>query len=102
MNTTKEKNVVAVSGSERVAPFNQRFDFGSYGQTRQFLDQLADLSKREEYYPDVSFGKTYVNISIDGSGQTTLRERDSSFILDMQELARLAVEERWASFVLID
>ncbi|OZB33817.1 MAG: hypothetical protein B7X47_03560 [Ferrovum sp. 34-44-207] len=65
----------------------QRFDFGSYGETRQFLDQLADLSKREDYYPDVSFGKTYVNISIDGTGQTILHERDSSFILDMQKLA---------------
>ena len=92
MNLATEKNVVAISGQERVVPFNQRFDFGSYGQTRHFLDQLADLSKREDYYPDVSFGKTYVNISIDSIGQTTLRERDSSFILDMQELATQARE----------
>ncbi|TAJ77072.1 MAG: hypothetical protein EPO42_10940 [Gallionellaceae bacterium] len=90
MNMATETNMVAASGQERVVPFNQRIDFGSYGQTRHFLDQLADLSKREEYYPDVSFGKTYVNISIDSTGQTTLRERNSSFILDMQELARQA------------
>lgn len=88
MNLATEKNVVANPGQERVAPFNQRFDFGSYGQTRHFLDQLADLSKRQEYYPDVSFGKTYVNISIDSSGQTALLENCSSFILDMQELAK--------------
>jgi len=90
MNLETEKNVVADSGQERLAPFNQRFDFGSYGETRHFLDQLADLSKREEYYPDVSFGKTYVNISIDGAGQTALRESGSSFISDMQELANQA------------
>lgn len=90
MNMINAEN--AVSGAERVAPFNQRFNFGSYGQTRQFLDQLADLSKREEYYPDVSFGKTYVNISIDSSGQTALLESYSSFILDMQELATQARE----------
>lgn len=88
MNMINGVNAVAESGSERVAAFNQRFDFGSYGQTRQFLDQLAELSKREEFYPDVSFGKTYVNISIDSTGQITLRERGSSFVLDMQELAR--------------
>jgi len=88
MSMTNGVNAVAESGSEHVAAFNQRFDFSSYGQTRQFLDQLADLSKREEYYPDVSFGKTYVNITIDSAGQISLRERDSSFILDMQELAR--------------
>jgi 4a-hydroxytetrahydrobiopterin dehydratase len=87
MNTATEKNAVASLEQERVAPFNQRFDFGSYGQTRHFLDLLADLSKREEYYPDVSFGKTYVNISIDGAGQTMLRENNSSFILDMKQLA---------------
>lgn len=87
MNSAKENNPVAVSGQERIAPFNQRFDFGSYGQTRQFLDQMADLSKREEYYPDVSFGKTYVNISIDSDGQKLLQESNSSFIVDMQALA---------------
>lgn len=90
MNMATERNVVATSGQERVAPLNLRFDFGSYGQTRDFLDRLADLSKREEYYPNVSFGKTYVNISIDSAGQTMLRGRNSSFILDMKELARQA------------
>ncbi len=92
MNIAKDKNTVTPAALVRVAPFNQRFDFGSYGQTRQFLDQLADLSKREDYYPDVSFGKTYVNISIDGSGQARLRESNSSFIADMQELATKAGE----------
>lgn len=92
MSMSTEEIVVATSGQERVAPFSQRFDFGSYGQTRLFLDQLADLSKREEYYPDVSFGKTYVNITIDSAGQTTLSERKSAFILDMRELARQTSE----------
>ena len=89
MNSATEKNAVA-SGQEQVKTFTQRFDFGSYVQTRKFLDDLADLSKREEYYPDVNFGKTYANISIDSDGQTTLRERNSSFIGDMQVLATQA------------
>ena len=89
---SKENEITAVvAGSpERVAPYNQRFDFGSYGETRRFLDQLADLSKRESYYPDVSFGKTYVNISIDGAGQADLIERKSGFIADMQALVSKA------------
>ena len=86
MNSATEKNAVA-SGQEQVKTFTQRFDFGSYGQTRKFLDDLADLSKREEYYPDVSFGKTYVNVSIDVDGQKLLQESNSSFIVDMQALA---------------
>lgn len=61
-----------------------RFEFGSYGETRHFLDQLADLSKREEYYPNVSFGKTYVNVSIDAEGQVALGERQAAFIEEMK------------------
>lgn len=90
MKQAKEKNSVAAIEQARSAPFNQRFDFASYQQTRQFLDQLADLSKAEDYYPNVSFGKNYVNISIDSDGQNLLRERSSSFILDMQALALVA------------
>lgn len=90
MNKAKEINAVAVIEQARSAPFNQRFDFANYSQTRLFLDQLADLSKAEDYYPNVSFGKNYANISIDNDGQTILRERRSSFITDMQALAIVA------------
>ena len=86
------ENIVAASGQEKLKTYNQRFDFGSYAQTRKFLDDLADLSKSEEYYPDVSFGKIYANISIDSDGQTMLLERNSSFITDMQALATQAGE----------
>ena len=87
MIDANDLNAGAAASQERVAPFNQRFDFGSYAETRRFLDQLADMSKREDYYPDVSFGKTYANISIDSEGQAALRERNSSFIGNMQALA---------------
>lgn len=87
MTDTKDVSDGSVASKERVAQFNQRFDFGSYAETRQFLDDLAELSKRDDYYPDVSFGKTYANISIDGEGQAVLREMDSNFIAEMQALA---------------
>ena len=87
MTDTKDVSAGSVASKERVAQFNQRFDFGSYAETRQFLDDLAELSKRDDYYPDVSFGKTYANISIDGEGQAVLREMDSNFIAEMQALA---------------
>ena len=86
MNDAQDKGAGEPAAKERVAPYNQRFDFDSYAETRQFLDDLAELPKREAYYPDVSFGKTYVNVSIDNDGQTALRERNSTFIADMQAL----------------
>lgn len=75
-----------ISGA-RLPVLNRRFEFKSYPETRDFLDRLADLSKREEYYPNVSFGKTYVNISIDSEGQAALNERQSTFLSEMEALA---------------
>lgn len=64
-----------------------RFDFGSYVEARRFLDQLAELSKRDGYYPNINFGKTYVNVSIDAEGQMELGERGAAFIEEMKAYA---------------
>lgn len=64
-----------------------RFDFGSYGEVQRFLDQLADLSKRDNYYPNINFAKTYVNVSIDAEGQMELGEREAAFIQEMKNYA---------------
>jgi 4a-hydroxytetrahydrobiopterin dehydratase len=42
----------------------KRFEFESYEKTRDFLDALGDLSERVSRFPDISFGKTYANITI--------------------------------------
>ena len=68
----------------RQPTLNWRFEFGSYGETRHFLDLLADLSKREDYYPNINFGKTYVNVSIDAEGQAVLGERAAAFVEEMK------------------
>ncbi len=89
MSDAKTMNATTPS-QEAVATLNQRFDFASYAETRQFLDQLADLSKREDYYPNINFGKTYANVSIDSEGQAVLRERNSGFIGEMRALVASA------------
>lgn len=86
MSDVKTMNVDTVVSSEPVATLTRRFEFANYAETRRFMDQLADLSKREGYYPDINFGKTYANVSIDSEGQAALRERNSSFVDDMQAL----------------
>lgn len=42
----------------------RRYQFENYDKLREFLDRAADLSEREDYYPDMGFGKDYVNITI--------------------------------------
>ncbi|MBU2855868.1 MAG: hypothetical protein ACYCQH_04320 [Acidithiobacillus ferrooxidans] len=90
MNAGTNPSATPSGPQERLPTLNWRFDFGSYVQTRNFLDEMADLSKREGYYPNVSFGKTYVNVSIDAEGQAELAVRNSSFTGEMEALAATA------------
>lgn len=46
----------------------RRFEFGSYAETRHFLDQLACLSAECGLYPDLGFGRTWVNVTVRGAG----------------------------------
>lgn len=49
---------------ERPPLMTRRYEFATYAETRKFLDDLAVLSERTGYFPDLNFGKTYVNVSI--------------------------------------
>ena len=42
----------------------KRFEFESYEKTRDFLDSLGEFSEKVSRFPDISFGKTYANITI--------------------------------------
>jgi 4a-hydroxytetrahydrobiopterin dehydratase len=61
----------------------RRFEFGSYSETRAFLDALADLSEEAGVHPqNINFGTTYANITLEagdggdpGSGEYALAAR---------------------------
>ena len=53
---------------ERPSSLHRRFEFSAYPETRAFLDRLASLSKETGLYPDLSFSRTYVNVTVYGSG----------------------------------
>lgn len=61
MNTTLHPH-----WKEKASParLERRFDFVDYEQTRAFLDRAAALSESTAVYPDVSFGRTYVNMTL--------------------------------------
>ena len=42
----------------------KRFEFASYEENRDFLDALGDFCEKLNRFPDISFGKTYANITI--------------------------------------
>jgi len=46
------------------ARLEQRYVFQDYSMLRDFLERAAELSEREDLFPDMGFGKDYVNITI--------------------------------------
>ncbi len=58
----------------------RRFEFKSYSETREFLEQLGDLSEEKKIFPDISFGRTYVNLTIRPEG-----EANDSQITDVEK-----------------
>tara|TARA_B100000700_G_scaffold305987_1_gene380702 strand:+ start:742 stop:990 length:249 start_codon:yes stop_codon:yes gene_type:complete len=49
---------------KRPVRLEKRFEFESYEGTRDFLDRLGSKCESRGRYPDISFGKKYVNITL--------------------------------------
>jgi pterin-4a-carbinolamine dehydratase len=51
---------------ERMRPLRmeRRFEFPDYETLRDFLDRAAEVSEQEGLYPDMGFGRDYVNVTI--------------------------------------
>ncbi len=52
----------------------RKFEFAAYDETRLFLDRLADISEETGLHPNLSFGKTYANVTIATDGVGPSRE----------------------------
>jgi 4a-hydroxytetrahydrobiopterin dehydratase len=42
----------------------RRYEFADYASTRDFLERLNDLCEAQQRFPDISFGRTYVNLTL--------------------------------------
>jgi 4a-hydroxytetrahydrobiopterin dehydratase len=48
----------------------RRIEFDDYESTRLFLERLNSLSEQEGRFPDISFGRTYVNLTLRAEGES--------------------------------
>ena len=79
-----------MSWHERKRPIclEKRFEFESYNSTRDFLDKLGEHSEAINRFPDISFGRTYVNITIRPEGDNAeLNDADRAFAKEIDGLA---------------
>lgn len=42
----------------------RRIEFDDYATISTFLERLNELSEQQHRYPDISFGRTYVNLTL--------------------------------------
>ena len=74
---------------ERTRPhrLERRYEFSDYSSLRDFLDRAAELSEREGTYPDIGFGRDYVNMTIHApEGTDEIGDSERRFAERLDEL----------------
>ena len=73
---------------KRPVRLERRYEFKDYSTLRDFLDKAAELSEKEGLYPDMGFGRDYVNITIHvEEGEEALSDAQHSFARQLDILA---------------
>jgi len=76
---------------KRALIMTKRFDYSSYDDMRDFLDDLQDLSVEDEFYPDLTFSRVHVNVSIKSREDDKFTEVDFDFAKKVDLLAKNAI-----------
>jgi len=61
----------------------KRFEFDEYSKISKFMEKIEKLCKKKDIYPNISFGKNFVSLSIflDGK-EISSKEKDFSTEMD--------------------
>jgi 4a-hydroxytetrahydrobiopterin dehydratase len=67
--------------TQRTRPdrLERRIEFDDYESTRSFLERLNALAESEGRFPDISFGRTYVNLTLRPEEEQPVGEVDQAF-----------------------
>jgi len=57
----------------------RRIEFDDYESTRTFLERLNALAEQEGRFPDISFGRTYVNLTLRPEEDAGVSESEQAF-----------------------
>lgn len=71
---------------KRPVRLERRYEFKDYSTLRDFLDEAAELSEKEGFYPDMGFGRDYVNVTIhveEGEEELSVAQRSFAEQLDI-------------------
>ena len=61
----------------------KRFEFDEYSKISKFMEKIEKLCKEKNIYPNISFGKSFVSVSIFLNNQEiSIEEKDFSKDID--------------------
>ena len=72
--------------NQRESPLRveKRFEFEEYSRISKFMKMVDELCKKKNIYPNISFGKNFVSITIFlGSEKFSKKEKDFSKQIDI-------------------
>ena len=70
--------------NERESPLRieKRFEFEQYSKISQFMQKIEKLCKEKDIYPNISFGKNFVSLSIFLDKKISNKAKDFSKDID--------------------
>ena len=73
--------------NERESPLRieKRFEFEQYSKISKFMEKIEKLCKEKDIYPNISFGKNFVSLSIFLDNKE-ISEREKDFSKDIDKL----------------
>ena len=71
---------------ERESPLRieKRFEFEQYSKITKFMEKIEKLCKEKDIYPNISFGKNFVSLSI-FLDDKEISEREKNFSKDIDK-----------------
>ena len=72
--------------NERESPLRieKRFEFEQYSKISKFIEKIEKLCKEKDIYPNISFGKNFVSLSIFLDNKE-ISEREKDFSKDIDQ-----------------
>jgi pterin-4a-carbinolamine dehydratase len=72
----------------RPARLERRYEFASYEELRDFLDRAASLSEQKNLYPNIGFGRGYVNFTIYPEEESDgISDHEREFAMRLEEMS---------------
>ena len=71
--------------NERESPLRieKRFEFEQYSKISKFMEKIEKLCKEKDIYPNISFGKNFVSLSIFlENNEVSNKEKEFSEVID--------------------